>query len=207
MSEDIKAFIEEINRRTDGEIKKIISEAEEKAKKIIKEAEEEANKIFQHEASSRLKLLRRRILGKAEMDARKELINAKNEILEKIYQISIKKLEQIAVGGDADIDYHDILTRLIEEAIATLDEGEVIIEANERDKEYLSVNLRKIESELSRKLSRNIKLRLSNNTIDVLGGVIVYNPSRTKIYNNTLEGRLNIVFQKYRNILGKFLFK
>ncbi len=206
MSDDIKAFIDEINRRTEEEAEKIISDAEEKAREIIKQAEEEANKIFQHEASSRLKLLRRRIIGKAEMDARKELIKAKNEILEKIYQLSLQKLEQVA-RGTSEINYSEVLTRLIEEAIISLDEDEVLIEANERDKEYLSVNLHRIENELSQRLSRNIKLRLSDNTINVLGGVIVYNPSRTKIYNNTLEGRLNIVFQRYRNILGRFLFK
>lgn len=207
MSEDIKAFIDEINKRTDNEIKRIISEAEERARKIIKEAEEEANKIFQHEANSRLKLLRRRILGKAEMDARKELIEAKNEILNKIYQISIKKLEQIAAGKVPNINYHDILIRFIEEAISALDENEVIIEANERDKEYLSANLQEIERTLSRRLNKSIKIRLSDNTANMLGGVIVYNYSRTKVYNNTLEGRLNIIFQRYRNILGKLLFK
>lgn len=207
MSENIQAFIEEINRRTDNEIKKIIKEAEEEAEKIIKRAEEEANKIFQHEASSRLKLLRRKILGRAEMDARRELIKAKDEIVKRIYEVALQKLKDIAEGRDPSIDYHEVLVKLIEEALVNLDEEEVIIEANERDKEYLSVNLRKLENNFSQKFGRDIKLRLSDNTLINLGGVIVYNTEKTKIYNNTLEGRLNIIFQRYRHILGKFLFK
>lgn len=207
MSENIKAFIEEINSRTENEVKKILEDAEKKANEIISKAEEEANKIFQHEANSRIKLLKRRILGKAEMDARRELIRAKDEIVKKIYDVSLQKLEQIARSNDPHVSYHDVLIKLIEEAVISLDENEVIIEANEKDKEFLSINLRKIENDLSNKLNMRIKLRLSEGTLNSIGGVIVYNPSRTKIYNNTLEGRLNIVFEKYRNILGKYLFK
>jgi len=207
LSSDVNALIEEIKRRAEEEIKKILEEAKKEADKIVEEAKEEAKRKFQHEAHSRLLLLRRRILGKAEMKGRHELLKAKEEILEKIKEIATERLKRIVEGSDPRVNYHDILYRLIEEAAKGIDEPEIIIEANERDKEYLSVNIRRLEEQLSKSIGKPIKIRISDSVANILGGVIVYNRDRTKIYYNTLEGRLSETIEKYRAILGSKLFR
>lgn len=206
MSEDINAFIKEINKRTEEEIRNIIENAENEAREIIHKAEEEAKKIFQHEALSRIILLKRKILGKAEMDGRHEIIRAKEEVMKKILRLTREKLELIVSGKDPSINYHEVLYNLLEEAIENIGEQEVIVEANERDKEYLSANLRRIEEKLSRSLGIPVKITLSEESPNILGGVIVYSKDKSKIYYNTLEGRLNETIKKYRTILGRILF-
>ncbi len=207
MSEEINAFLNEIRRRTEEEINKILSEARSKAEEIKKSAEEEANRIFSHEAHSRLMLLRRKILGQAEIEGRHELIKAKNEILEKIYKRAKEMLSEIVEGKNPQVNYSDVLYNLIKEAIERMNEMEVIIEANERDMEFISKNIRRIEENLSKDLGKPIKITLSDEKANILGGVIIYSRDRRKVYYNTLEGRLVETIKKYRSILGKEFFK
>lgn len=206
MSDEINTFIHEIHKKADVQIESILEEAKKKAEEIIKEAEREAEKIFTHETRSRILLLRRKIVGQAEMEGRSLVIQAKENIVKQIYELSLAKLRQIAAGQDSSYDYSGILYQLLEEAAIEIDEPEIIVEANEKDKEFLSINLRKFEERLMKKLNKPIRISISDKTTNLLGGVIVYNKDQTKIYYNALESRLAKVFEKYRGILGKILF-
>ncbi len=206
-TEEIEAIAEEIRKRTEKEIQEILKKAEEKAKKIIERAKMEAEKTFQHEVRGRLMIIRRRILGTAEQEARKKIIQAKNEIIQRVYENALKELENIARGKNPKYDYKEILYQLIKEAVTEMEEPEVIIKANEIDQKYLTEYITQIQQRIKQETGLTIHLKIDNNPVNTIGGIIAHTPDGTKIYHNTLEGRLRKTFDKMKPELAKILFE
>jgi len=200
-------MLQEIERKTEEQIQKILQEAKMKAEAIIKKAQEEFEREFQHELHSRILLLTRQIIGRAEYEGRVELLKAKDEIVRKIYRKVSEKLQRIIDGKEPGIDYKEILYRLLKKAVSNIPDDEIIIITNSRDKGLLSKHLREIETRLQSELARNIKLLLDEKEINCMGGVIARNKDNTYIYLNTLDGRLKTAIEKLRTRLNKDLFK
>ncbi|MGQ4890879.1 MAG: V-type ATP synthase subunit E [Candidatus Njordarchaeia archaeon] len=206
MPEEIKAIAEEIRRRTEKEVKEILEKAKKEAERIIEEAKNESEKIFQHEAHSRLMIIRRRILGTAEYEARKKIILAKNEIVQKVYENALEELKKIAKGLNPKYDYKEILYLLIKEAVVTMDEPEVIVKANEIDMKYLIEHAGEIQRRIKQETGLDTKIKVASEPVNIIGGIIAENYGKTKIYHNTLEGRLRKAFEKLKPELAKVLF-
>jgi V/A-type H+-transporting ATPase subunit E len=206
-TEEIEAIAEEIRRRTEKEIQEIFKAAEEKARKIIEKAKMDAEKKFQHEVRGRLMIIRRRILGTAEQEARRKIIQAKNEIIQKVYENALRELENIAKGKNPKYDYKEILYQLIREAVIEMEEPEVIIKANEIDQKYLTEYVTQIQQRIKQETGLTVNLKIDNNPVDTIGGIIAQTPDGTKTYHNTLEGRLRKTFDKMKPKLAQILFK
>ncbi len=174
--------------------KEILAEAEREAKRIRRAAEEEAKRI-KGEAEKAAKLIidrrlraaRERILGEAEMEGRRKLMEAREEMVSRVFEEATKRIENLINDEERRDEYLEILSKLIAEAVERIGGSEFIISANERDLELLKRNLGKIRRSLP---SRELKLTLSEEPIECLGGVIVESGDRLKVYNNTLDGRL-----------------
>lgn len=175
---------------------RIISEAEERARRIIQAAERECERIRAESErqvlniiSSELRAIRDRIIGRAIIEGRKMVMLAREEMISKVRAEVERRLMEIAQGKTGDVDYGEVLVRLIGEAASAIGGEEFIISANGRDLEYLRGHLGQVERSLQGKFGK-VKLELEEEPIQVVGGVIVRNRDGTKIYNNTLEGRL-----------------
>jgi len=203
---EIEAIAEEIRRRAEEKVKQILKKAEEEAEQIIKEAEEKADKVFRHEAQSRLMIIRRRIIGAAEQEARRRLVEERNKVVNRVLEEALKKLEDIVKGKDPKHNYEEILYFLIREAIFNIGEPKVILKANERDRKYLLEKLNEIKDRIRQETGNSVELVISDETINVLGGVIAQNEDGTKIFYNTLEGRLYDKFERNKPIIAKILF-
>jgi len=174
--------------------KEILAEAEREAKRIRRAAEEEAKRI-KGEAEKAAKLIidrrlraaRERILGEAEMEGRRKLMEAREEMVSRVFEEATKRIENLINDEERRDEYLEILSKLIAEAVERIGGSEFIISANERDLELLKRNLGKIRRSLP---SRELKLTLSEEPIECLGGVVVESGDRLKVYNNTLDGRL-----------------
>ncbi len=203
---EIEAIAQEIKRRAEEKVKQIIEEAEREAEQIIKEAEEKADRVFRHEAQSRLMIIRRRIIGAAEQEARRQLVEERNKVVNRVLEEAFRKLEDIVKGKDPKYKYEEILYSLIREAVLNIGESKVVLKVNERDKKYLLEKLSEIEARVRQETGINVELVVSDETINALGGVIAYNRDGTKIFYNTLEGRLRDKFERNKPIIAKILF-
>ena len=141
MSEAIEALISEIKRRTEEEIQEIIKSAEEKAEAIIEEAKRKVDKLFLDQARSEVALIRRRIIGRAEVEGRLELLRAKEEVIEKVLNEVLDEIKRVANGERKDYNYERILYSLLKEAVDSIKEDIVIIHANQRDLELSLIHI------------------------------------------------------------------
>lgn len=190
---------------------RIISEAEERARRIIQAAERECERIRAESErqvlniiSSELRAIRDRIVGRTIIEGRKMVMLAREEMISKVRAEVEKRLLEIAQGKTGDIDYGAVLIRLIEEAASAMGGEEFIIAANEKDLEYLRSHIGYVEETLHPSLGK-VKLELEDEPINAVGGVIVRNRDGTKIYNNTLEGRLRRAWSRMEAEVAKRL--
>ena len=206
MSEAIEALISEIKRRTEEEIQEIIKSAEEKAEAIIEEAKRKVDKLFLDQARSEVALIRRRIIGRAEVEGRLELLRAKEEVIEKVLNEVLDEIKRVANGERKDYNYERILYSLLKEAVDSIKEDIVIIHANQRDLEFIKKNLRVLEDKLSKDLGRSVSLKIGKTLSESVGGIIAESEDGLKIYYNTLEGRILKMKRKLRLLIREILF-
>ncbi len=172
----------------------ILAKAEARAERILENARQEEARIrndterhLRTIVGSELRAVHDRIVGRANLDGRKKIMEAKMELLDNVFESAQGKLESMAKEGGED--YQEVVEKLISEAAEAMGEDELIVSSNEADHGFLNKTL----SELSKELG--VKLKLESKPIETMGGVIVKNPSATKVYYNTLEGRLTKVRQ------------
>ena len=181
----------ELIQKAVNERNKLIKEAEEKAAKILAAAEAEASRITADNESqvlqlvgSDLRTVRDRIIGQVELKGKSDIMAARGIMLERVYDNVRTQLNFIAEGKDPNNDYSEILERLLKEAVEEVGGDDFVITVNKRDHSYLKSEI----GVLSFKLG--VKLRLSDELIDVIGGLKCTNANRDKIFYNTLDGRL-----------------
>jgi vacuolar-type H+-ATPase subunit E/Vma4 len=170
----------------------LIAKAEARAERILENARQEEARIesdvdrhLRTIVGSELRAVHDRIVGRANLDGRKMVMEVKMELLDTVFEYAREKLEAMAKKGGAD--YQEVVKKLISEAVEAMGEDELIVSSNKADNGFLKKTL----SELSKELG--VSLRLDDKPIDAMGGVIVKNPRGTKVYYNTLEGRLSKV--------------
>jgi vacuolar-type H+-ATPase subunit E/Vma4 len=130
-------------------------------------------------------------------------MEAREKAISSVFEEARRRLVKISRGG-RDIDYGEILLRLIEEAASEIEGERFIVAANKRDLRYLRERLEEVERELSERIGI-VELKLSEIPIDCMGGVVVSDAERRKIYYNTLDGRLEKVGRRLRAEVTKRL--
>jgi vacuolar-type H+-ATPase subunit E/Vma4 len=188
-----------------------VTKAEERAKEILKSAQEEVERIKDESEKQILSLVgsdlrasRDRILGRAELEGRRSMMNARQRVLSHVFDEISKRLKDISDGKDKKVDYSEILVNLITEAAMAIGDEELIVSANESDLKYLGKNLGNINTQLKATLGE-CTVKLADESIDVIGGVIVRNRDGTKTYYNTLDGRLESVKNKFAAQVAEIL--
>ncbi len=188
-----------------------VTKAEERAKKILKSAQEEVERIKDESEKQILSLVgsdlrasRDRILGRAELEGRRSMMDARQRVLSHVFDEISKRLKDISDGKDKKVDYSEILVNLITEAAMAIGDEELIVSANESDLKYLGKNLGNINTQLKATLGE-CTVKLADESIDVIGGVIVRNRDGTKTYYNTLDGRLESMKTKFAAQVAEIL--
>jgi len=207
VTSEIEVMIQEIRRRGEEEAGRIIEEAKAKAEKIIEEAKRKVDVYVENMAKPEIITMRRRILGSASLEGHRKVLMAKEKVINAVIEMASERLRRIVEGEDPEVDYREVLHRLVLEAVKAVGEPEVYVYANESDSKYIRRHLKAISKMVSEKLGYKVKIRLAKHPIDCIGGVVVSNLDGTKTYYNTLDGKLNDVIKKFRSILGKTLFK
>lgn len=178
--------------------KEILNKANKKAKQIKKNAETEkkrindqVNKSIEGIIGSEIRALHDRIVGGAQLQGRKLVMEARQKVLDGIAPKGQEIIKTIAAGNYPGINYTEILVKLIQESVVAISGDEFIVHANQNDLRYLQNNLSSISSSIGGK-----SIKIDDEPIDIIGGVIVSNPDGTKQMINTLENRLKTTINR-----------
>jgi V/A-type H+/Na+-transporting ATPase subunit E len=162
----------------------IIEKAKERAAKITanadaekKRIEAQTNNAIENIIGGELRAVHDRIVGGAQLQGRKQVMEARTEIVNKVFRQVEDEIQKIVEGSD----YKDILVKLAKESIETLAE-DCIVYANKEDAETLK--------SMMEELPTGNKVKIEVSPVDIVGGVTVVNLEGTKTINNTLDSRL-----------------
>lgn len=174
---------DEMIAKADAEAKTLIENAEKEAQRIRSETDRQILNIV----ASVLRGVRDRIVGGVELDSRKKLMIAREEVLKQIYTDAEAKLKEMT--SDKKV-YHEVLVKLIAEACTAIGGEEFTVSANDTDLAYLKKAHKKLETDTQKAVGVKVSLKLDDTPIAAVGGVVVKNADGTKVYHNTFEGRI-----------------
>jgi V/A-type H+/Na+-transporting ATPase subunit E len=141
--------------------------------------------------------LKRQIIGSARLAARnQELLTIENAV-NKAFEEAKKKLQ----ASSSRDSYKELLKHMVEESISAVGESNaVIIECNKNDAELL----RRVVTELQDS-GKVQQARVSDQHINVLGGIRIKSADGTMTYDNTLDSRIERLKPLIRKNIAQML--
>jgi vacuolar-type H+-ATPase subunit E/Vma4 len=174
-------LIDKINQQRND----MLESAHEKAKNILRKAEAEklriedqTNKAIEGIIGSELRAVHDRIVGGAQLQGRKTLMESRTELINKVFDEASAEIKALVEKPE----YHEHLVKLVKESVKNLNE-DCIVYANERDLAYLKDNTDRFAVD-------EISVLLEKSPEPIEGGVTVVNLNGTKTIHNTLHSRL-----------------
>jgi V/A-type H+-transporting ATPase subunit E len=131
--------------------------------KIISDGKKEADKI------------EKQIIGSSDLEVRNKQLLLLEEGVDKAFS---KALDQIA-NTDRSGDYSNLIKTLLDESTKILGTTEVTVFTNTKDKDVVQSALSKFSG-----------AKLSSDTIDCLGGIIIKSKDGTMTFDNTIDARV-----------------
>ncbi len=198
MSVTLESLIDEVVKEALVEYEAKLEEAR---KRMLKELEAEKESAMQElrrglEAVKReVEAERRRRLSQVEAEVRREYL----ETLEALVRRAVSKAVERIRSARESQPYREFLRRSLEEAIDALGSEEVVVETCSDDLKAV----KSIASELSKE--RNVKVKVSSKTIDVMGGVKVSRADGTMVYDATIDYRISRLSDQLRTVVVKHL--
>ncbi|RKX82253.1 MAG: hypothetical protein DRP57_10245 [Spirochaetes bacterium] len=167
--EELEIINENARKRSD-EIKKHYSEASrERYNEIVEKAEREAMQIIRKQSA------------RSELEASKLIMEARAKILETAIDEVRKKAEEV-ISSD---DYPSVLTKLITEALETLDEKSVVLKTNFDDRETVKGIVAKLKKE-----NPGIQIGLAEENAEIKGGIIAESSDGRVVVVNTIAKKV-----------------
>ena len=140
-----------------------LTKLEQEFDKIISDGNKEADKI------------EKQIIGGADIDVRNKQLLLLEEGVDKVFS---KALDQIA-NTNRSGDYSNLIKTLLDESTKILGTTEVTVFTNAKDKDVVKSALTKFSG-----------AKLSSDTIDCLGGIIIKSKDGTMTFDNTIDARI-----------------
>ncbi len=140
-----------------------LTKLEQEFDKIISDGNKEADKI------------EKQIIGGADIDVRNKQLLLLEEGVDKVFS---KALDQIA-NTDRSGDYSNLIKTLLDESTKILGTTEVTVFTNAKDKDLVQSALSKFSG-----------AKLSSDTIDCLGGIIIKSKDGTMTFDNTIDAKI-----------------
>lgn len=177
-----------------------IAEAEIEARRLTEHAEAQATAILE-QATENAKLVaqqtRQRALAQAEIEAQAISLKRRESVLQRVWQLAREQL-----CGLSPTQRAESLLALVVDAAAQLGGPELLLEINADDAPLLTDELLAEMAERVRPFGVE-RLRLANNSADILGGVIVRCPATPgvaqRLVDNSWDERLRLAYDTIRD--------
>ena len=196
----LSAITSEVLEDVQKEAEAIILAAENEAKKTLKAGKEQADQNYQtiiNQAKTQAENERRKITSVTEVEMRNRLLQTKEELVNTALEKALIKLE----GFVTTEKYHEYLLKLVEEVAERIDQKNLVVQVNSKDKAWLT---RDILNLLSKKL--HCELKLSEQTEDYIGGCKILTVDDKITYDSTIDNRLQELKPALRVEVAKILF-
>lgn len=185
-----------VKNKANEDVQSLIKDANKKAKEINKNYEKQAEEAYSKimdDAKKQIDVLNRIEKAQAISKAMKISIEGQKDIIDDSMTILKEKLFEIPQKES----YPDFLRYLLVEALNTIDAEKVTVKCRKEDKQMIS----KIISEFS-DVKKDISM--SDEDIQIAGGVVVVSEDGKEIVENTLESKLEEIKEAY---LKELFFK
>ncbi|AIJ06424.1 V-type ATP synthase subunit E [Methanocaldococcus bathoardescens] len=173
-----------------AEANKIISEAEAEKAKILEKAKEEAEKRkaeILKKGEKEAEMTKSRIISEAKLEAKKKLLEAKEEIID----MAIEKLKEELVKLPEQPEYKDKLVNLIRDGAVSLGGGELVVRLNRRDMDIIDdATLWYLEKEVEN-MTKKVTVLKKGEPVDITGGCVIETADGLKSLDNSLEAIFN----------------
>lgn len=141
--------------------------------------------------------LKRQIVGSSRLVARnKQLIlieRAVNDVFEKA------RAKLSALNNERE-NYVALIKKMLNEGVSEIPSEELIVECNTRDRELVQM----VTEEISRK-NNKIRIRLSDESLNVIGGIRIMSADRLMSYDNTLDSHIERLKPLIRKDIAQML--
>lgn len=202
---NINTIRNEILKQAREQADTILDRARKVSERDLFYAREEAESIKADERdkiSPMLEVEQKKAIASAEMEARKMLLEKKEELVAKVFDEAQEKFEAMR-GSQA---YIDIITRLIEEGVLNIKE-DAIVEFGEADKYiFTSEFMLSIRTKMIKALGKGLRIhfeRLGND----MSGVIIKSMDGKMIVDNSFSGIFKRLKEELRGKVSEMLLQ
>jgi V/A-type H+-transporting ATPase subunit E len=192
----VQDIVQEARRRAE----EILERARKEASSLLREAEEEGKRRAEEllgRAREEGRLLYEERMARGRVEARKELLAKKEELIEEVFRRAEERLRKHVSSREYEKD----LLRMTVEACRRLGSEEVVVEASARDLK----RLKEMEGELKKRLE-GIRVSLGE-PVETLGGVRVRSADGKVELDETLESRMRREREALRVEVARILFE
>ncbi|HHW03927.1 MAG TPA: V-type ATP synthase subunit E [Thermoanaerobacterales bacterium] len=198
--EGIERIKEKIMQEAREKEQQILNEARAEADQILKNSEQTAEEIKQQslqKAKRQAEEEKRKILSMAELEERKGLLQAKQQIIDEVFDKARQELANLPAE-----DYRQWFCEMLLENSVTGDE-EIIID--EKDKSRITPDLLAKVNEELKKRGKSGNLKISAKTRPMIGGFIL--KARDMEINSTFDSLIKLQREELETGIAKILFE
>ena len=202
--ERIKQMVDDILKNAKIEADKILADAKEQTKEIQQRgqnaAEKEKNIILETE-SKKVTEIEKQQIASINLQARREILQKKEEEIKIAFGLAETELKNFHKKAA----YTKVLKALIIEGGTAIVGGVITIKTRKGDATKIK-DLASIAKAITKACGNKCTLKISKETIDTMGGVILQTEDETITIVNTFEARLEQKYRIIRTEVAKTLF-
>jgi len=203
MESGVEKITKEITNKAEEEAEQLVSEAKKRAENIKQNAREKASQKKQEiieERREEIEQEKRSVMADAKLKSKRAKLDVKEELINEIIE-NVKT----TISEYSDQEKLELLKNLIKESFKEINTDKLTINSNNQDKELIQENKQQIETEISEKLDKQVKIQIGE-TIETVGGVKAKPPEGSITIDNTIEERIRRKRGEIRQIINRVCF-
>jgi V/A-type H+-transporting ATPase subunit E len=141
--------------------------------------------------------LKRQIIGSSRLVARNKQLILIERAVNDVFEKAKAKLSSLNDEGE---NYGTLIKKMLKEAVSEIPSEELIVECNTKDRELVKIAIEEISRE-----NNKIRMTLSDESLNVIGGIRIMSSDRSMSYDNTLDSRIERLKPLIRKDIAQML--